>query len=293
MRRFSGYAVLAASVLLAGYFAYLGFSISPISDGFGARSDKIGFLGFFNPFGDLLNRTIGNPFGNIVDEKTAKIPILIYHYVEYNDDKRDFIRDSLNVEPHVFESQIKTLKDAGYVFITPSEIQTVLDAHEQNGNKYVILSFDDGYEDFYTDVFPILKRNNTKAVNYIIYNFVGKPNYMSSSQITEIAASGLVEIGSHTLNHTSLTSVNSESAYNEISASKIGLENDYVITVTSLAYPYGFFNDGIQKMAKDAGYTTAVTVNTGNIVSSKNLYSIDRIRPGNATGSRLLGIVEK
>jgi hypothetical protein len=57
---------------------------------------------------------------NIPDISEINIPILMYHYVEYNKDKRDFIRDSLNVQPHVFEKQIVTLKNAGYVFITPS-----------------------------------------------------------------------------------------------------------------------------------------------------------------------------
>src|SRR5690348_13373032 len=51
-----------------------------------------------------------------------RVPVLMYHYVEYVEDKNDTTRQSLNIEPHVFEAQIKTLRDNGYTFLTASQL---------------------------------------------------------------------------------------------------------------------------------------------------------------------------
>lgn len=224
---------------------------------------------------------------------SIKIPILMYHYVEYNQDERDFIRDSLNVPPHVFEAQIKTLKNAGYKFITPGDLLTIMEDETLRQEKYVILSFDDGYTDFYTDVLPILKRQRVKAVNYIIYNFMGNLNYMTKDQIKTVIQSGLVEIGAHTLNHAWLKGLDKETAQNELSMSKEMLEKEFGVTITSFAYPYGAYNREVITLTKKAGYTNAVTIEPGNMVDEKNIFELPRIRPGHNIETDLLERIEK
>ncbi len=237
-----------------------------------------------------------DPFGSLVGKPKPitqlKIPILVYHYVEYVTDERDFIRESLNIPPHIFEAQIKTLKEAGYTFITPSEIASLLESTENQDKKYVVLSFDDGYEDFYTDAFPILKRNNVKAVAYIVNNFVGYLNYMKENQIEEIAQSGLVEIGSHTLGHAGLPSLEKDIAYNEIYLSKKRLEERYGVNVVSFAYPYGSYNESVKELVKKAGFTSAVTMDEGNVVTKSVLFELKRLRPGYLVGEELLKYIE-
>jgi len=220
-----------------------------------------------------------------------EIPILLYHYVEYNQDKRDFKRDDLNIEPHIFEAQINTLMEAGYTFITPRDIPELFENISSCKEKYVILSFDDGYEDFYTDVFPILIKYDVKAVNYVVYNFIGKQNHMKKHQIEEVIRSNLVEIGSHTINHAGLTFLEAEELYIEIFLSKVKLEKDFGIEVFSFSYPNGYYNNIVINSVRKAGYSTAVTSDDGAVVFKDRLYEIPRLRPGYNIGQDLLNII--
>ena len=236
-----------------------------------------------------------NLFGKYLTKQPAvslKIPILLYHYVEYNKDKRDFLRNSLNIPPHIFEAQIKTLQAAGYAFITPKDLPKLLDAPSADEKKYAILSFDDGYEDFYTYAFPILKKYNVRTINYVVYNFIGRPNYLKEGQIKEIIKSGLIEIGSHTLNHISLTGLNEQLAKTEIEQSKKLLEEKFGVKIESFAYPYGFYNAQIKQMVRSAGYTTSVTIDAGNVVDKRSLLELKRVRPGYNIGKDLLFVLE-
>ena len=52
--------------------------------------------------------------------ETLRIPILMYHYIEYVKDQNDTIRRSLAIEPNILDQQIKTLSDSGYTFLTAS-----------------------------------------------------------------------------------------------------------------------------------------------------------------------------
>src|SRR3989344_9317567 len=153
--------------------------------------------------------------------ESIDVPILVYHYVEIVLDEKDTIRKSLNTPPYLFIEQLETLKNAGYTFITASELIDILDGKIALPQKPVLITFDDGYRDFYTDVFPILKRYNVKATAYIVSGFLDKPNYMFIDQLKEIARSGLVEIGAHTVHHYSLKGLEALTVKYEIEESKI------------------------------------------------------------------------
>lgn len=216
-----------------------------------------------------------------------RIPVLLYHYVEYVEDKSDTIRQSLNITPYAFEEQIKTFKDNGYTFLTASDVSDILDGRKKMPKKPVVITFDDGYRDFYTDAFPILKKYQAKATAYIVPNFLDRPNYMFVSQVEEIIKSGLVEIGAHTLNHVYLKGIDAKIAKEEIAESKKELEKKFNIEVVSFAYPYGAFDQETEKLVKEAGFKTAVSTILGIAVSRENRYFIYRIRPGYNTRIQL------
>ena len=132
---------------------------------------------------------------------SVRVPILMYHYVEYVKDKGDKVRISLNTTPDTLEQEVKTLSEAGYTFMTNAELADVLDGKSKLPPKPILLTFDDGYRDFYTDAYPILKKYQVKATQYVISGFLNNKNHLTSSQLQEIAKDGLVEIGAHTVHH--------------------------------------------------------------------------------------------
>lgn len=253
----------------------------------------IGNLNFYNKLisrGEELDSAILQPATPL---QSMHVPILIYHYIEYVQDERDTIRKALNIMPFTFIKQIETLKNAGYTFITASELIDILDGKIKQPQKPVLISFDDGYRDFYTDVFPILKKYNVKAVAYIVSGFLDKPNYMFTWQLQEIAKSGLVEIGGHTVNHASLEGFDYQFVKYEVEESKKELEKLINTPIVSFAYPNGSFDNQAIKIVKEAGFKSGVTTIHGYEINQNNKFSLYRIHPGNKTDNFLLDYLEQ
>ncbi|MBI4089642.1 MAG: polysaccharide deacetylase family protein [Candidatus Levybacteria bacterium] len=236
-----------------------------------------------------LEPTISTPV--FTPLKSLAVPILIYHYIEYVKDEKDTIRKSLNTNPYLFTNQVETLRNAGYTFITASDLIDILEGKIRPPKKPVLLTFDDGYQDFYTDAFPILRRYNVKAVVYVVSGFLDMSNYLSTLQLKEIAKSGLVEIGAHTVHHLALKGLNSELAKSEIEESKKTLERLIDTPVVSFAYPDGSFDKTIEKLIQEAGYRSATTTLHGLEVNMDNRFALYRLHPGDKTGNLLLNFL--
>jgi len=221
-----------------------------------------------------------------------KTPILMYHYVEYVKDKNDTIRQSLNILPPVLEKQIQTFQNDGYTFLTMDELGRLFQEKDVLPEKRIVFTFDDGYKDFYTDVFPILQKYHVKATVYVISGSLGTLNYMTEKDVKEVAASGLVEIGAHTVHHMNLKGKSRKELEKEIMGSKTALETLIGMPVVSFCYPYGAYDEEAKAVVHDSGYTSA----TITPVSKSRYYdewSIDRIRPGNFFGKPLLRYIEE
>ena len=105
-------------------------------------------------FEKISKTKIDTSFG--VDNIT--LPIFTFHYVEIVKNKTDFIRKSLSITPLSFENDLRRLKSEGYTFYFVKDIPGIFNGSIKLGNKSIVFTFDDGYEDFYTDVFPIIKK---------------------------------------------------------------------------------------------------------------------------------------
>lgn len=226
---------------------------------------------------------------------TAKlhVPILMYHYVENVQDIHDTTRVALNIPPAIFEEQIKTLSENNFTFLTAGDVGEILDGHKILPKNPIVLTVDDGHWDLATDILPILKKHNVKATAYIVPGFINGSDSLSESQMREVLASGLVEIGAHTVHHISLKGTYLPIVKKEVEESKSMLEKTYGIKVVSFAYPNGSFDEQAIKIVKEAGYTTAVSTIPGVEESQINRYFIYRIRPGRRTGKELLRYLQQ
>lgn len=228
----------------------------------------------------------------ISEEVKIRLPIIMYHYVEYVKDQGDIIRKRLDINPYVFENQLRTLYDDGYHTYFVKDVPDILADKIVPAEKSVILTFDDGYEDFYYDVFPLLKRYQMKATIFVINDFIGRKGFLNESEIKEVIGSGLVELGSHTLDHLYLKLVPKTIAEKQILESKKKLEEKFGIEVKSFAYPYGAFNKETVELVKDAKYSVAVSVISGVEQSKENLFYLSRVRAGALSGLNMLGVLE-
>ena len=114
--------------------------------------------------------------------------------------------NSMDVSIEHFKDHLKWLQKNNYKIIS---VQNVFDAaagQSKLPDKSVLLTFDDGYQSFYNQVFPLLKKYHYPATIALVGTWMdgnitptepGKP-LLSWEQIREIKQSGLVEIASHT-----------------------------------------------------------------------------------------------
>jgi peptidoglycan/xylan/chitin deacetylase (PgdA/CDA1 family) len=197
--------------------------------------------------------------------------ILMYHMISDHVSNAKF--NKLRVPQKQFAAQVKWLSDQGFHFLTMQEL------HDQWGNlpvKAVALTFDDGYADNLHMALPVLKKYQAKATIYIVvdrhdrdWSTYKKAHHNSGElarevkltdpEIQELVASGLIEIGSHTLTHANLPKLNSADRKQEMELSRSMLQQLTGQTITSFAYPFGIYCSADVQAARDAGYKTAVT----------------------------------
>jgi len=198
--------------------------------------------------------------------------ILMYHYIRDGvDPKKDPIGYGLSVTPQQFEAQLAALSAAGYTGLTMSQYSA-----GQATAKSVMLTFDDGYEDFYTTAWPLLKKYHFTATAYIISGKIGG-NYMTWDQLRELHAAG-IEIGAHTVNHIDLSKASEAVQHSEIFNSKQTIEAQVGAPVVSFCYPSGKYTATTEALVKQAGYTSATTTHPGSVRPSDDPDALNRVR---------------
>jgi peptidoglycan/xylan/chitin deacetylase (PgdA/CDA1 family) len=205
------------------------------------------------------------------------VPILTYHYIRINPVSSDRMGFALSVTPADFAAQMDWLRDSGYHPITAGDLHAYLRGARGLPSKPVILTFDDGYGDFYTTALPILRAHDFRATAYVVSGFVGWPNYMTAAQVVEADRSG-IEIGSHTVNHPNLTNMSSVSVRSQLVDSKRFLENLLGHPVTSFCYPSGKVNSMVAWQVADVGYDSATTTIFGFRHTLADRYIWTRLR---------------
>ncbi len=161
----------------------------------------------------------------------------------------------------------------------------------------ILVTFDDGYADNYTNVFPILKKYHMSARIFLATEYIGKTRTLRSGkilpmltwdQIREMQASGLVTFYPHTHTHQKLTELSLDEAEQEIRKSQEIIPGDL------FAYPYGYYNPAIIKILRKLGFRGAYTVKSGIITSETDPFLIPRNSiDSRVTFSMFQGIIQR
>jgi peptidoglycan/xylan/chitin deacetylase (PgdA/CDA1 family) len=206
----------------------------------------------------------------VVDRTTAKLPILMYHSIA------DVPGNPNCVAPDRLREQLQYLKETGYQAIS---FQDVKDWYEGKPlpEKPILLTLDDGYRDNYSAAFPILKELNMKATIFMTTGNFTKPNFLSEEMVKEMAASGWIEFGAHTVHHYDLTKQPPDVHEQEVKQSKADLERLLGVPILAFAYPYGNFTDKTIEYVKQAGYEFAVTSYEALADIRRDVLLLDRI----------------
>ncbi len=209
--------------------------------------------------------------------------ILTYHSVS---NRR---QGGLAVSVENFDRQMKYFYKKGYRTISLAQAIEKKDL----SSKSFVITFDDGYQDNYTNAYFILKRYGFSATIFLITGYIGtdrlfKPEryieryggreedyyFLSWRAIREMSNNG-IEFGSHTISHPHLTRLSYQEARKEIQGSKKQIEEEIGTKIIFFCYPYGDFNGRIQKILKECGYEGAVVTPYGRLKEGK--FSLKRV----------------
>jgi peptidoglycan/xylan/chitin deacetylase (PgdA/CDA1 family) len=122
-------------------------------------------------------------FGRELDARIA--PIFYYH----------------SVSRETFEGHLRYLQCNGYRTLVGDELYEDFAGAARSRARRVALSFDDGLEDLYTVVYPLLQEFRCTAIAYIVPAAVGTPGFVTWAQVEEMHASGCVDFQSHSMTH--------------------------------------------------------------------------------------------
>lgn len=210
--------------------------------------------------------------------QVVPVPILMYHYVRPDPGPGDPIGRGLSVSPERFAEQMAWLAQEGYTPITLGELADVRARRRALPSKPIVLTFDDGYRDFYTAAFPVLQQYGFKATLFVITGVVDQEPYVTWDMIAEMDRSGLVEIGSHTVSHNQLPSLGEAQARAEVMDSKQVLEAHLGHPVRAFCYPVGRVDTRSVAAVRDAGYEIAVTTQGGRATAEQDPLLLPRVR---------------
>ncbi|MFZ5844904.1 MAG: polysaccharide deacetylase family protein [Patescibacteria group bacterium] len=227
----------------------------------------------------------------LAGERAIKVPVLLYHYVSENNNKDDTTRTALSTLPNVFARQLELLKNHGFTTITFDELAAAFAGTITLPAKPVIITFDDGYADFYFNAAPLLAKYQMRGVSFVPTGLIGGGNYMTWAQIEELSRASNVVFGAHSVHHYYLPKSSAGTIKTEIEESKRVLETHVGYKVNWLAYPYGVFDERVVEAAQKAGFIGAVTTLPGIWQYQSRFFYIPRYRAGNRLGEDFLQLV--
>jgi peptidoglycan/xylan/chitin deacetylase (PgdA/CDA1 family) len=245
-----------------------------------------------------------------------RLPILMYHSI--SDDPENGVSPyyRTSTRPEQFAEHMAMLRTQGYQAVTLSQGLERLYAGSTPAcdcrgrlprhpspvatDRAVVLTFDDGFQDFYRTAFPILQQHGFGATVYLPTAFIGEtPRQfkhracLTWSEVDALHRAG-IEFGSHTVNHPPLVDLEWGEIERELRDSKTAIEQRLGAPVKAFAYPYAFpqadriFVRHLQALLETVRYESCVTTKVGCASPASEPLQLERLPVNTGDDTALL-----
>ena len=198
------------------------------------RIDRLATLYCAHPIKRIFNR-----------DTSVSVPILMYHSISDNLFGKSHPYYQINTSPEAFAQQMRWLRNNGFRTLDLTEAHASLESG-RDVSKTVVITFDDGYRDFYTDGMVVMKQCGFTATIFLATDRIQERpvriegvDYLTWSEVRELHAEG-IGFGSHTVTHPDLRSIGPDQIDYELGYSKEIIEERLGTAVKSFAYPFAF-----------------------------------------------------
>lgn len=209
----------------------------------------------------------------------VNLPTLTYHHIQDKVSAKEKNQLTLTVETETFRSQMEYLKARGYRTLGMEELIAFFDREVPVPKGSVLLTFDDGYDDFYKNALPVLNELGLKATIFISTGLMDNPGYLSWEEISQATPAAYL-FANHTWSHknmqTAKDKVEFEIGTADTQLSERGLNNPKVF-----AFTYGLVGDYAKKYLEELEYKLAFGTRLGSTLCKKQRFELPRIRVGN------------
>lgn len=215
----------------------------------------------------------------------TQVPVFLYHSV--SNDPPAWIAP-YTVTPRVLVEQLGRIADAGLTVVPLRRLVAALRGGPALPARAAVLTFDDGFADFYWTVAPLLDERNLPATLYVTGGALHAPgdepegsllppaSMLNWRQVVTLDALG-IEIGGHSQTHPQLDTLSRRRLYEEVKLSKLRLEEVLEHPVTSFAYPHGYSSAAVRRAVRDAGWNSGAAVVNAFSSGSDDPYRIARL----------------
>jgi peptidoglycan/xylan/chitin deacetylase (PgdA/CDA1 family) len=212
--------------------------------------------------------------------RRIRVPILMYHYVSVPPPDADVYRLDLSVTPQQFVEHVAWLADNGFTSISLDDLYDALTAGAPLPPKPVILTFDDGYADAYTNAFPVLRQYGMTGTFFVVTEWIDthQPGYLTWDEARTMAAAGM-SIQSHTRSHQYLTDgCDYDCRVYQILGSVETIQAEIGVRPRFFCYPGGRYDAAVLPILHQVGIVAAVTTEAGTLHVSDRPLELKRAR---------------
>ena len=211
--------------------------------------------------------------------RTARVPILMYHYISIPPASADAVRRDLSVSPQAFEEQLRYLKDNGYQTISLDQLNRHLQLGESIPEKSVILTFDDGYRDNFEFAFPLLVKYGFTGAFFLVTAPIdqGNEDYLTWPQVSVMSQMGM-DMEPHSYTHPDLTGQPLDYVVWQVIGSKEAIEERTGKPCRFFAYPSGNYDQQVVDVLRSAHFWGGLAVHAGIDHSSDGMFDLARVR---------------
>jgi peptidoglycan/xylan/chitin deacetylase (PgdA/CDA1 family) len=214
-------------------------------------------------------------------------PVLMYHSI--SDDTEDVHPYyQTTTSPQVFAEHMRFLSENRYSVISLGELVSAM-RQGRSLSDCVVITFDDGFRDFYRHAFPVLQRYGFSATMFLPTDYIGETERlfqrracMTWSEVRELHRAGM-RFGSHTVTHPQLRSTTSKEREHELRHSKRVIEDRLGTSVESFSYPFAFpeqsrdFTQELRAELEKCGYRNGVSTVIGRATADHDQLFLKRL----------------
>lgn len=217
----------------------------------------------------------------------GKAAILMYHSISNcNESVHPYYQ--ICTSPVMFDKQMRFLHENGYQIIDLTALVENMKAGKEVAPQSVVLTFDDGFRDFYTNAFPILQKYGFPATVFLATGFIDEAarfkgrECLTWSQVRELRKYG-TSFGSHTVSHRMLSAITKTELNYELVCSKERIESELGEKIESFCYPFAFpETDGahiesLLAILGKSGYRCGVSTRVGTTSKDDDVFCLKRL----------------